>query len=507
MNTPRPLVLVIMDGWGVGAENEHNAIFLAETPNIDHLLKTYPNAIIGAAGEFVGLTPGHQGSSEIGHLIIGAGRNVLLPQNQIKLATQDGSITENRAYLDSLLYIKNHGGRLHLMGLLSDKGVHSYDETCHALLRMAKKYGVPDEKIFIHVFSDGRDTSPQMVKHYVQRLQSVSIGKIASIMGRYWAMDRDHRWERVEKAYNLLTLGKADFSATTIDRAIDDAYQRGETDEFIKPTLILPEGIFRDHDVVWNFNYRVDREIEITQALVESDFKHFPKNKRPVIRYVALTDYYTGIPCPVAFKRDVPRNTFGEIASREHLTQLRCAETEKWAYVTKIFSGLREEPFPGEKRTLIPSDRIPTYDLKPDMKALEIAKEVANRLHEKSYDIYIVNFANPDILGHTGNKEAIMRGVHTVDTALGLIYSELLNVNGMMLVTADHGDAEINWDHKLNQPHTAHTDSHVPFIYVDEQNASATLREAGSLQDVAPTALQLLGISKPKEMTGNSLII
>ncbi|HCM68454.1 MAG: phosphoglycerate mutase (2,3-diphosphoglycerate-independent) [Candidatus Kerfeldbacteria bacterium RIFCSPLOWO2_01_FULL_48_11] len=507
MNTQRPLVLIIMDGWGVGTENEHNAIFLAETPNTDHLLKTYPNTIIGAAGEFVGLTPGHQGSSEIGHLIIGAGRNVLLPQNQIKRATQDGTIAENRAYLDSLQQIKSHDGRLHIMGLLSDKGVHSYDETCHVLLRMAKKHGVPDDKIFVHVLSDGRDTSPKMVKYYVERLRSVGIGRIASIMGRYWAMDRDHRWERVEKAFNMLALGKADYSAATIDQAIDDAYSRSETDEFIKPTIILPEGVLKEHDVVWNFNYRVDREIEITQALVEPDFKHFSRNKQPTIQYIALSDYYIGIPCPVAFRRDAPRNTFGEVVSREHLTQLRCAETEKWAYVTKIFSGLREDPFPGEVRILIPSDKIPTYDLKPDMKAFEIAKEVANHLHEKSFDVYIVNFANPDILGHTGNKEAIMKGVHTVDTALGLIYSELLNVNGMMLITADHGDAEINWDHKLNQPHTAHTDSHVPFIYVDEQNTSATLREAGSLQDIAPTALHLLGIPKPKEMTGNSLII
>lgn len=507
MKVVRPLVLIIMDGWGVGVENEHNAIFLADTPNIDHLLKTYPNTIIGAAGEFVGLTPGHQGSSEVGHLIIGAGRNALLPQNQIKQATRTGAIAKNQTYTDSLKYLGSHGGRLHLMGLLSDKGVHSYDETCHVLLQMAKKHGIPDENIFVHVISDGRDTTPQMVKQYVERLQSVGIGRIASIMGRYWAMDRDHRWERVEKAYNLLTLGKADFSASTIGQAIDDAYGRGETDEFIKPTLILPESVFKDHDVVWNFNYRVDREIEITQALVESDFKHFSRNRRLDIQYVALTDYYVGIPCPVAFMRDFPRNTFGEIVSREHLTQLRCAETEKWAYVTKIFSGLHEDPFPGEVRKLIPSDKIPTYDLKPEMKALEIAKEVVNHLHQKSFDVYIVNFANPDILGHTGKKEAIMKGVHTVDTALGLIYSELLNVNGMMLVTADHGDAEITWDHQLNQPHTSHTDSHVPFIYVDEQNAAATLREAGSLQDVAPTALYLLGIPKPKEMTGNSLIV
>lgn len=507
MKLKKPLVLTIMDGWGIGEDDEHNPIFLADTPNIDHFLDTYPHTIIGAAGEYIGLTPGHQGSSEMGHLIIGAGRNVLLPQTQVKNATSSGDILKNKAYLESLDKLKKNNSRLHLMGLLSDKGVHSYDETCHVLLKLAKDHGVPNDKIFVHIFSDGRDAGPQTVKQYINRLHDLGIGQIASIMGRYWGMDRDHRWERVAKAYKLYTQGIGDYSEKTVKQAVEKSYDRDETDEFIKPTVIIKDGHFKDGDVVWNFNYRVDRAIEITQSLVEPEFKHFAREVWPKIHYVALTDYYDGIPCPVAIYREVPKNTIGEILSKNNLTQLRCAETEKWIYVTKIFNGLQEDPFPGEDRKLIPSDKIATYDLKPEMKALDIAKVVANHIHKKTYDVYFINFANPDILGHTGNKEAIMKGVHTVDIAVGLVYEEVLNMNGIMLVTSDHGDAEVVWDKDTGQPHTYHTDSHVPFIYINEEGKSATLREMGSLKDVAPTMLKLLNITKPDEMTGESIIV
>ena len=496
-----------MDGWGIGNDDAHNPIFLADTPNIDHLLATYSNTIIGAAGEFIGLTPGHQGSSEIGHLIIGAGRNVLLPQTQIKQATETGELNKNKAYLDSLKKREAKNSNLHIFGLLSDMGVHAYDETCHALLKLAKDKGVPNEKIFIHVIADGRDVMPKTVKTYLDRLKKVGIGRIADIQGRYWAMDRDHRWDRVEKAYHLLTSGQAEFKFDDAVQAVDAAYERGETDEFIKPTLLIEDGHFQDDDVVWNFNYRVDREIEITQALIEPDFKDFKRPIWPQINYVAMTDYYQGIPCPVAFQREGPKNTLGEVLAENHLTSFRCTETEKWPYLTKIFNGLREDPFPGEVRKLFPSDKVDTYDEKPDMQAMEIAKAVSMHIHEKSFDVYVLNFANPDILGHTGNKDAIMQGIHTVDKAIGLIYEELMNMDGIMLVTADHGDAEIVYDQESGQPHTAHTDSHVPFIYVDETNKNATLRENGALQDVAPTVLELLDIKKPKEMTGKSIII
>jgi 2,3-bisphosphoglycerate-independent phosphoglycerate mutase len=496
-----------MDGWGIGEDDEHNPIFLADTPNIDHILDTYPHTIIGAAGEHIGLTPGHQGSSEMGHLIIGAGRNVLLPQTQVQQAVETGKILENKIYLNAIEKAKKNKSRLHLMGLLSDKGVHSYDESCHSLLKLAKEGGIPNDKIFIHIISDGRDVAPKSVKTYIERLNKINIGRIGSIIGRYWAMDRDYRWERVKKAYNMLTQGIAVRTAKTIDEAVKNAYKQGETDEFIKPTIIEKNSYFKDKDVVLNFNFRVDREIEITQALIEPGFKEFKRIQFPKIHYVAMTDYYESISCPVAFKRHLPKNTLGEILSKNNLTQLRCSETEKWIYLTKIFNGLVEDPFPGEVRKLIPSDKVATYDLKPEMKAMEIAKEVANHIHQKSFDVYFINFANPDILGHTGNKKATMKGIHTVDTAIGLIYEEVMNMDGITIITADHGDAEIIWDPIAQQPHTYHTDNHVPFIYIDEKNKSVILREAGTLQDIAPTILKLLNIEKPKEMTGKSIII
>ena len=500
MKIKQPLVLCIMDGWGIGHDDQHNPIFLAKTPTIDHLCATYSNTIIGAAGVHVGLTPGHQGSSEIGHMIIGAGRNALLPQTQIKQATESGEIKKLPVYKKALKGAK----RVHLMGLLSDKGVHAYDETCHTLLEMCKEHKIPE--VYIHVISDGRDVMPKTVKKYLARLGK-DIDKVASIQGRYWIMDRDQRWERVKKAYRMLTQGIATREAKTANDAVEQAYKNEETDEFIKPTLIKKEGVFRDGDVVINFNYRVDRAIEITQALVEKQFGHFPRETKPKIKYIALTNYYEGIPCDFAFERPIIKNCIGEVLSKEHLTQFRCTETEKWAYLTKIFNGLIEDPFPGEVRKLIPSDKVATYDLKPEMQAMEIAKAVANHLHEKSFDVYFINFANPDMLGHTGNKKAIIKGIQTVDTALNLVYEAVLNQNGRMLITSDHGDAEVCWDDDECQPHTSHTDSHVPFIFIDENNKQAKLREDGILADIAPTMLKLLKIKKPAQMTGSSIII
>lgn len=507
MKIKRPLVLIVMDGWGIGEDDEHNAIYLADTPNIDHLMDTYAHTIIGAAGEHIGLTPGHQGSSEIGHLIIGAGQNVVLPQSQINQATESGKIKKITEYLDALDHCKQKGSRLHIMGLLSDKGVHAYDESCHALLELAQEQGIPDERIFIHIISDGRDVPPKTVKKYVERLKKVNIGTIASIQGRYWAMDRDNRWERIKKAYDMLVHGKSVRTAKTVDEAIDTAYEQGETDEFIKPTLLIKDAFFKDDDVVLNFNFRVDRELQMTKALIEPGFKEFDRGERPMVYFVAMTDYYEGISCPVAFKRKLPQNTLGEVLSKNNLTQFRCSETEKWIYLTKMFNGLQEDPFPGEVRKMIPSDKVATYDLKPEMKAMEIAKAVANHIHQKSFDVYFINFANPDMLGHTGNKEAIMKGISVVDTAVGLVYQELLNMDGIAIITSDHGDAEIVWDKESQQPHTFHTDNHVPFIYIDEQNKNAILREAGTLRDIAPSILKLLNIEKPADMTGSSIIV
>lgn len=505
MKLKRPLILIIMDGWGIGEDDANNPIFLADTPNIDYLIANYPSTIIGAAGTFIGLPPGHQGSSEMGHLIIGAGRNILLPQMQVKQAIESNEIFKNETCIQAFKKAKKNKTRVHLMGLLSNAGVHSYDRTCHCLLEMAKDEGV--KEIYIHIFADGRDVDPKSVKEYVKRLEKVSIGKIATIMGRWWAMDRDHRWERVEAAYQALVMGLGLYRANNIYQAIDQAYKRRETDEFIRPTVIEKEGHFKDGDVVFNFNFRVDRAIEITQALIEKKFKEFKRSYWPKIYYLAMTNYYENIPCPYVFTRPEIKNTLGEVLSKKGLSQFRCTETEKWPYMTRIFNGLQEEPFPGEVRKLIPSDKIPTYDLRPQMQAMSIAKEIIKHLRHRDFDVYFINFANPDILGHTGNKEAIMKGVHTVDTAIGLIYQAILNQNGIMLVTADHGDAEICWDPIKQSPHTFHTDNFVPFIYVDEKNKQAKLRENGILANVAPTILHLLKIPPPEEMTNEVLIL
>jgi len=507
MKITRPLVLIIMDGWGIGENDENNPIYLAPTPNIDHLLATYPHTIIGAAGTFIGMPPGHQGSSEMGHLIIGAGRNVLLPQMQVRRALETGEISKNKILLKAFTFAKKKKSRLHLMGLLSNFGVHSYDEACHKILELAVQCGIKKENIFVHVFADGRDAPPQSVEMYVRELEKVGIARIATIMGRWWAMDRDHRWERVSEAYKTLVMGQGQFNANDIHEAIEMAYKRQETDEFIRPTVIDEESNFRENDVVINYNFRVDRAIEITQALIEKNFKEFARPVWPKIYYVAMSDYYEGMPCPFIFKRPIITNTLGEVLSREGLTQFRCTETEKWPYMTTILNGLREEPFPGETQKLIPSDKVPTYDLAPEMQAIPIAKEIIKHLHQKDFDAYFINFANPDILGHTGVKEAIMKGVQTVDTAVGLIYQAVLNQDGIILITADHGDAEICWDRAKQCPHTHHTDNFVPFIYIDEKNKKAKLRENGALADIAPTILKLLNLPVPKEMIQESLIL
>ncbi|PIY96130.1 MAG: 2,3-bisphosphoglycerate-independent phosphoglycerate mutase [Candidatus Kerfeldbacteria bacterium CG_4_10_14_0_8_um_filter_42_10] len=514
MKLKNPILLVILDGWGIGKKDEYNPIFLAPTPTMDHLPQEYPHTALKAGGEGIGLEPGHQGASEIGHFIIGAGRNVLLPQHQVKQAILKGDIIKNKAYLDAIERIKKSGGALHLMGMLSNEGVHSYDITCHSLLELAAQSQL--EKVYIHIFADGRDTAPKEVGVYLERLKGAiakfKVGEIASIMGRWWAMDRDHRWERIQKAYETLTEAKAFYRYRSIEEAINQAYQRGETDEFIKPTIIEKEGnpvaTIKDGDAVFNFNFRIDRAIEITQAFVEADFDAFPRTKKLNLAYVALTDYYENMSAPFAIKRMKIGNSLGEIISQAGLKQLRVTETEKWAYLTKIFNGMREEPFEGEDRILIPSDKIPTYDLKPEMKAREITETVCQKLDEEIYDVIIINFANPDILGHTANKEAILKGIVAVDQGLGQIIKKAQAKNGVTLVTADHGNAEVVHDVKLNKPHSHHTDANVPCILVSDDAAykNLKLRPSGAIKDIAPTLLDIMNLEIPSEMTGQSLI-
>ncbi|MFA6215690.1 MAG: 2,3-bisphosphoglycerate-independent phosphoglycerate mutase [Patescibacteria group bacterium] len=506
-----PLVLMILDGWGIGDEWEHNPIFLAPTPVIDSLIKNYPNTVIGAAGTKIGLTLGHQGSSEIGHYIIGAGRNVLLPQTIITHAIATGKIFKNPVYLKAFRLAKKNKSNVHFLGLLSDKGVHSYDITLHALLEMAIKNKINPNKINIHVFSDGRDTEPKMARHYLKRLTEklnelkIKTSVIKTIIGRIWAMDRDHRWERVEKTFNALVYGQAKYQAKTVSQAVDRAYRRQENDEFIQPTIINSYQGMKKNDVVINFNYRLDREIEISQALTETEFEGFSRaGGKPAIHYVAATKYYKDLKAPAAFVLPEVKNCLGEVLSQAGKKQLRISETEKWVYLTTILNAMKEKPFPGEDRILIPSDKVETYDLKPEMKAKEIAQTAVKKLKENKYDVIIVNFANPDILGHTGVKKAIITGIKTVDEAVGLVLDQIKKQKGVAIITADHGDAELCWDCQANQPHTAHTAADVPLFLVGVGRVK--LKPNGILADIAPTILDLLKVKKPKEMTGTSLI-
>jgi len=494
MKTKRPVVLCIIDGWGIGTDDKHNAIFLAKTPNIDQLLQTYPNAPIGAAGEHIGLAPGHQGSSEMGHMIIGAGRNVLLPQTQ----AQEEDYTKNMALLNALAKTK----RLHLIGLCSDKGVHSYLETGLKFLRLAKEQGI--KEIYWHVIADGRDTPPKSVKQFIKQIDC----KFATLMGRWWIMDRDKNYDRIEVAYNTLLLGQALFKAQNIKTAVDKAYQRGEIDELIKPTLINKDGIIKAGDTVLNFNYRVDREIEITKAFCEPEFTEFSRPKHwQKINYVALTEYYHGMPCPAMIKKEHPKKILSEVLAERGYQQLKIAETEKWVYVTKCFNAMHEKPFKNEERILIPSDKVATFDEKPEMKAKEIADTFVKNIAKKKFDVFVMNFANPDMVGHTGNQPAIIQACETVDQAIGLVYKACQKNNAILLITADHGDAEINYDAKNQQPHTYHTDNFVPFILVNDTQKNKKILETGALKDIAPTILKLLNIPVPAEMTGRNLII
>ncbi len=526
MKIKKPVVYIIMDGWGLAPSGKGNAVFRAKTPNVDKLSKNYPHTEIGAGGEAVGLWKGHQGSSEIGHFIIGAGNNVHLPQGIVARAVTSGSIFKNKAYLGAMRHVKKHKSTLHLAGLMSDKGVHNYDIAVHALIEMAAKNGVKD--VAIHFFTDGRDTGPYDAKIYLKRLQNVmrkfKRGRIATVTGRYWIMDRDHRWERVEKGYRAMVSGEAEFYAKSAEEAIENAYKRGnaakgrgeefiEIDEFVKPTVVVdkdnnPVGRIRDKDALIWVNFRTDRAIEITQAFVEPGFRKFHRGKKPDIHYVCTFGYYDGVPAPHAFEREFPEKTFGEIISNEGLKQFRVTETEKWIYVTTIFSGMREKSFPGEKRLLIPSDRIPSYDLKPKMHTMDTARAAVRAINSGRYDFVLINFNNPDIIGHTGMMKAVMTGIEECDKGVGLVVDAARKKGWLSVISADHGNAEVMLT-KEGEPHRTHTANNVPFIIVDDSPAyrKYRLRRGGALKDVTPTILDVLGVKKPREMKGKSLII
>jgi 2,3-bisphosphoglycerate-independent phosphoglycerate mutase len=505
----QPLMLMILDGWGNNPNSENNAVALAETPNMTRLCRDYPCTEIGTSGMAVGLPEGQMGNSEVGHLNIGAGRTVYQDLTRISKSIMDGDFASNPVLTECMAKVKAAGGRLHLSGLLSDGGVHSHITHLYALVEMAKTMGV--KELFIHALLDGRDTPPKSGAGYLAQLESelkrIGFGKIATVMGRYYAMDRDNRWERVEKAYRAIVSGEGN-QATDSAQAIQWSYNQNVNDEFVIPAIITGlDGTVQDGDGFIFFNFRSDRAREITRALALDDFNGFNRGVRPrLAEYVCMTEYDATFGLPIAFGPEELSNIFGEIISRAGLTQLRIAETEKYAHVTFFFNGGSEVPFPGEERVLINSPKeVATYDQKPEMSAYLVTDELLARLDSGAYDVIILNLANADMVGHTGILPAAIKAIEAVDSCVGKLTARVLSMGGRVLITADHGNAETMVD-ETGGPHTAHTCNLVPFILVDDIRTNAKLRTGGILADLAPTMLQILGIPQPKEMTGTSLI-
>jgi 2,3-bisphosphoglycerate-independent phosphoglycerate mutase len=506
--------LIILDGFGCSTEKEFNAIKADGAANISRLWNEYPHVQIAASGMDVGLPTGQMGNSEVGHLNIGAGRIVYQELTRITKAISDGDFFENKALLGAIENCKQNGTALHLMGLLSDGGVHSHNTHLYALVEMAKKAGLT--KVLVHCFMDGRDVPPSSGKGFVEeldaKLKEIGVGKIATVMGRYYAMDRDNRFERVQKAYSALVYGEGETAANG-EIAMQNSYDKGETDEFVLPTVILengtPVGKISAHDSVIFFNFRPDRAREITRTLVFDDFDGFPrKNGFFPLYYVCMTQYDKtfGDRVHVAYRPESLDNTFGAYLAEQGLTQLRIAETEKYAHVTFFFNGGVETPNAGEDRALIASPKVATYDLQPEMSANEVADEAVRRIESGKYDVMILNFANPDMVGHTGVMSAATAAVHAVDGCAAKVVDAILKTGGRCIITADHGNCEKMWDEVEHVPFTAHTTNPVPCILVDDTRKDVKLRTGGRLSDLAPTLLQLLGLPVPDGMTGKSLI-
>lgn len=506
-----PLALIVLDGFGYRAEREGNAIALAQMPYYDELREKYPHTLIEASGECVGLPPGVMGNSNVGHLCLGAGRVVLTDIERINHEIKSGEFFNNPALDAAMENAAKHDRALHLMGLLSDGLVHSSQEHAYALLRLAKARRV--RRVFVHCFLDGRDTPPSSAEKYVAAMQDkcreLGIGEIATVVGRYYAMDRDQHWERIERAYKLLVSGEGQRISDPL-AAIRQSYEHGVTDEFVEPIVITrdggePVGTIADGDSVIFFNFRADRAREITAALAVPGFGSFLAPQRPQVNFVCFAVYDQTYPLPVAFPPAHPVNVLAEVFAGLGVRNYRLAETEKYAHVTYFFNGGVEQEFPFEKRLLIPSPRVATYDLIPEMSAFKITDKVLRGIEEGETDVFIVNFANPDMVGHTGKLDQTIEACQYVDTCLGWITKAMRTARGTTLITADHGNAEQMLDLKSGQPHTAHTSNPVPFHLIDQDSIGVKLREGGALEDVAPTMLGLLGIEKPVEMTGRDL--
>jgi 2,3-bisphosphoglycerate-independent phosphoglycerate mutase len=506
-----PLVLIVLDGWGIRPEKENNAIALARTPVYDALLQRYPNTQLITSGEAVGLPAGQMGNSEVGHMNMGAGRIVYQDLTRIDKSIRDGNLFENANLRAAMERCAGGAHALHLIGLLSDGGVHSSQQHLHALIVMAARRKVP--RVFVHVITDGRDTSPTGGVRYLAQLQAAmdkaGTGRIASLCGRYYAMDRDKRWERTRLAYDAIVSGTAEQTTTAPIDALQQSYESGVTDEFVKPIVVVDAdgkaiGPVRDDDSIIFFNYRADRARQLTRAIALDDFDGFPRPDRRRVHYTTLTVYDRTFGLPVVFEPQTFSGNLADVLADHGRTNLRLAETEKYAHVTYFFNCGREQPYQGEDRTLVPSQKVATYDLMPQMSAPGITDAMIATLNEGKHDVVICNFANADMVGHTGRLDATIAAVETLDQCLGRIIKTLGSVGGRAIVTADHGNAEQMWDDELKAPHTAHTSNPVPVILCDDGRLGTPLR-SGSLRDVAPSMLALLGLPTSREMTGTPL--
>ena len=508
----KPVVLMILDGYGLNERHDGNAVYEAKTPVMDRLMKEYPFVKGNASGLSVGLPDGQMGNSEVGHLNMGAGRIVYQELTRITKSIEDGDFFENPEFLAAVENCKSHDSALHLYGLVSDGGVHSHITHIYGLLELAKRNGLT--KVFVHCFLDGRDTPPSSGKEFVaeleEKMKELGVGRVASVMGRYYAMDRDNRWDRVKLAYDALTKGEGNRSESATG-LIQESYDNGKTDEFVLPAVVTengaPVGLIREHDSVIFFNFRPDRAREITRAFCDDSFSGFEREKRMELTYVCFTDYDETIPNKlVAFKKETISNTFGEFLAAHGKKQARIAETEKYAHVTFFFNGGVEEPNPGEDRILVKSPKVPTYDMQPEMSAPQVCEKLVEAIHSGKYDVIIVNFANPDMVGHTGVEAAAVKAIEAVDACVGKTVEAILEENGVLFICADHGNAEQLIDYATGEPFTAHTTNPVPFILVNAGEGYG-LREGGCLADIAPTLIELMGMEQPKEMTGRSLLV
>ena len=502
-------MLMILDGFGDNSNKDGNAVEIAKTPNIDKLMKKCPRTEIHTSGLAVGLPEGQMGNSEVGHTNIGAGRIVYQELTRITKSIEDGDFFRNTELVEAIENCKKNNSKLHIMGLLSDGGVHSHMRHLFAMLELAKRKGLDD--VYVHCFLDGRDTPPASAESYIikleEKMKEKEIGKIASICGRFYAMDRDKRWQRIEKAYNALVNGEGEKASTAVI-AIESSYQKEVFDEFVEPTVICngdtPIATIEENDSVVFFNFRPDRAREITRVIVDPEFNEF-ETKKMKLHFVCFTQYDETMPnVKVAFKPTTLKNTLGEYLSDNGYTQLRIAETEKYAHVTFFFNGGEEKQYQGEDRILVPSPKVETYDLKPEMSAYEVTDKVCEAIQSEKYDCIILNYANPDMVGHTGSLEAAVKAIETIDECVGKVVKRIEEKEGVLLITADHGNAEQMIDYKTGEPHTAHTTNPVPLVLVGMENV--TLKE-GKLADLAPTILDIMGLAKPEEMTGESLLV